>query len=88
MRSGTWRFLSTAPNSACAKALVGSLIADGVTAMVITDSPILGEGQPCSVFVDAAQLHRARWLLTQGKFTDAELAFMATGSWEPDGPMK
>jgi len=29
-------------------------------------------------------MHRAKWLLAQGQFTDEELTFLATGSLAPD----
>jgi hypothetical protein len=30
--------------------------------------------------VEPAQIHRARWLMAQSNFSDAELTFLATGT--------
>jgi hypothetical protein len=82
----TWQFLTFTPDTPSAHALVGSLMAEGVTSRVIANTPLLGEGQPCSVFVERAQLHRAQWLLAQGHFTDDELTLLATGQSAPEEP--
>ena len=39
----------------------------------------MGEALPCRVMVEAASLHRAKRLISQGGFTEDELAFLATG---------
>ena len=79
MGTDTWRLLTAAPNLPAAKALAGALIADGVASKIVADTILLGEGQPCRVFVNATQLHRAQRLLLEGEFTDEELAFLAVG---------
>jgi len=80
----TWQLLVTAPNAPSAHALTYLLHADGIASQVVSDTVLLGQGQPCRVLVDTAQLHRARRLLTQHQFTDQELSFLATGGSEPD----
>jgi hypothetical protein len=82
----TWQFLMATPDSPSAHALVGSLTAEGVTSRVVANTPLLGEGQPCCVFVERSQLHRAQWLLAQGRFTDDELALIATGQADAEEP--
>jgi len=76
----TWQVLTTAPNPPAAQALADSLLAHGVATRVVTESSLMGEALPCRVMVDAALLHRAKWLMAQGQFTDDELAFLATGA--------
>jgi hypothetical protein len=85
MAEVTWTFLLMAPDIPSAHALVGLLTADGVTSRVVAD-PLLGEGQSCRVFVNSTQLHRANWLLEQGRFTDHELTLLATGQPLPEEP--
>ena len=80
MSHTTWQVLTTAPNSPAALALAHSLLAHGVASRVVTESSLMGEALPCRIMVDAALLHRAQWLMTQGQFTDDELTFLATGA--------
>ena len=80
----TWQLLTTAPNVPSAHALASLLSADGIVSQVVSDTVLLGECQTCCVFVDSAQIHRAKWLLAQGHFTDEELNFLATGSLASD----
>jgi hypothetical protein len=80
MAADAWVLLTTAPNMPTAKALAGALIAEGVACNVVADTILLGEGQPCRIFVDPKQLRRAKWLLLQGEFTEEELAFLAVGN--------
>jgi hypothetical protein len=54
-------------------------MAQGVTCHVVPDSTLLGQALPCRVMVDSALAHRAKWVLSQGQFTDEELTFLATG---------
>jgi hypothetical protein len=57
--------------------------AEGVPAEVVSDTSLLGEARLCAIRVPPDLAHRARWLMSQAQFTDAELAFLATG--ELDG---
>ena len=74
-----WQVLTAVPDVPSARALVESLLAQGVTAQVVTESTLMGEALPCRVMVEAASLHRAKALISQGDFTEDELAFLATG---------
>jgi hypothetical protein len=56
--------------------------AEGVPAEVISDTSLLGEARRCEIRVPPELAHRARWLMSQAKFTDAELTFLATGELE------
>jgi hypothetical protein len=53
--------------------------AEGVPAEVVSDTPLLGEARRCEIHVPSELEHRARWLMSQAQFTDAELTFLATG---------
>jgi hypothetical protein len=75
----TWQFLTTAPNAPLAQALASALASCGVVSQVVSDTAILGQAQPCSVLVDAAQIHRARLFLAQGQVSEEELQLLATG---------
>lgn len=75
-----WRLLTTAPDLPSAQALAEALTARGITCRLMPDSTLLGQALPCRVMVDSAQLHQARSVMTQGQFTDDELAFLATGA--------
>ncbi len=79
MADTKWHVLTTAPDLPSAHALVGTLMAQGITSHVVPDSTLLGQALPCRVVVDAALVHRAKWVLAQGQFTDEELTFLATG---------
>jgi hypothetical protein len=54
-------------------------MAQGIASHVVPDSTLLGEAMPCRVVVDSAQVNQANWVLSQGQFSDEELAFLATG---------
>ena len=56
---------------------------EGVPAEVVSDTSLLGEARHCEIRVPPELAHRARWLMSQAQFTDAELTFLATG--ELDG---
>ena len=79
-----WVHLTTSPDAPSAHALAQSLLSYGITCKVLSDTALLGEGRMCGLFVDSSQLRRAEWLLAQGRFSDAELTFLATGELRPD----
>lgn len=74
-----WHVLTTAPDLPSAHALVETLRAQGIPSHVVPDSTLLGEALPCRVVVEAAFAHRAKWVMSEGQFTDEELTFLATG---------
>jgi len=74
-----WHVLTTTPDVASAQALVEFLLAQGITSRVVPDSTILGQAFTCRVVVDAAVADQAQRVMSQGQFTEEELAFLATG---------
>jgi hypothetical protein len=66
-----------------AEVLAQRLADEGVLSRVVSDPPLLGEGRNCAVQVPSELAHRARWLLAQAQFTDAELNYLATGELGP-----
>ena len=75
-----WEVLTTTPNAPTARALVELLQSNGIECQVRSDTTLLGECQPCRVLVESAHAHRARWLMAQSNFSEAELTFLATGN--------
>jgi hypothetical protein len=71
--------LTTAPNVPAAHAVASLLEGNGVACQVRAESSLLGEARPCSLMVEASLLHRAKRVLSEASFTDAELEFLATG---------
>ena len=80
MTDAPWELLTTTPNAPTARFLIESLQADGIACQVRSETTLLGECQPCRVLVEPAQIRRARWLMAQSNFSDAELTFLATGT--------
>ena len=70
---------ATLSDVASAHVLVATFETDGVPAELFANNPLLGEAQSCEVRGPASLMHRARWVLAQGKFTDAGWTFLATG---------
>ncbi len=79
MNQPKWQLLTTAPNVPLAHVIITLLEEQGVTCPIDSGSSLFGEVQPCGVMVGAHDLHRARRILEQPHFTDAELDFLATG---------
>jgi hypothetical protein len=78
-----WQAVASLSDIPGAQVLAQRLIFEGVPARVMSDPQLLGEGRNCEVQVPSVLAHRARWLMSQAQFTDAELTFLATG--ELDG---
>jgi hypothetical protein len=78
-----WDVVVTFSDVPSAHAMAVLFRAEGVPAEVISDTSLLGEARLCEVRVPPDLAHRARWLMSQAQFTDAELSFLATG--ELDG---
>jgi len=76
-----WQFLTSAPNLVVARTFIDFLEAGGVPCQIVSGPTLLGECQDCYIIVMAPLLHRAKWLLAQGTFTDEELTFLATGAF-------
>jgi hypothetical protein len=80
-----WQLLITISDVPSAHAFAEVLAAEGIEARVDSDASVLGQAAPCRIYVDAAQMHRARWALSQRRFSDAELTFLSTGELPADG---
>jgi hypothetical protein len=74
-----WEVVATLPDVASAHVLATMIRGEGVPAMVVTDSSLLGEARRSDVRVPPGLARRAHWLISQAQFTDAELTFLATG---------
>jgi len=74
-----WQTVASLSDVPSAQVLAQRLIFEGVSARVMSDPQLLGEGRNCEVQVPRVLAHRARWLMSQAQFTDAELTFLATG---------
>ena len=74
-----WQLLTTLCDVPSAQAFAEILAAEGIAVRVTSEANVLGQAAPCQIHVDAAQLHRAQWTISQRAFTDEELAFLATG---------
>lgn len=78
-----WCELGTYPDRFAAEIDAGYLRSQEVPARVEVLSDVPGLERGAQVWVDAALLHRARWLLKLGPVSDAELEYLATGRF-PD----
>jgi hypothetical protein len=89
MSASEWRLLTTLSDLPSAQSLAEVLAAEGVVVRVMSDAGVLGQAAPSRIYVAAPQLHRAKWLLSQGTFTDEELASLSAedqpGNERPDG---
>ena len=74
-----WKLLTCLWDVPSARVLTDMLANEGITTRVVTDAVVMGEAAPCRIFVDAAQAHRARQLLSLEPLSDPELTFLATG---------
>jgi hypothetical protein len=77
-----WQAVASLSDVPAAQVLAQRLIFEGVPARVMSDPQLLGEGRSCEVQVPSILACRARWLMSQAQFTDAELTFLATGELE------
>lgn len=83
-----WQLLITISDVPSAHAFAEVLAAEGIEARVDSDASVLGQAAPCRIYVDAAQMRRARWALSQRSFSDAELTFLSTGELPADGNLQ
>jgi hypothetical protein len=67
-----------------ADAIAGLLNAEGVHTKVAPVGSIVELPSSYRVLVDPRQAHRARWILKQDEFSEAELTFLATGELGDD----
>jgi hypothetical protein len=80
-----WKLLTCLWGVPSARLLTDVLASEGITTRVVTDAVVMGEAAPCRIFVDAAQVHRAKQLLSQGQLSEPELTFLATGELPGEG---
>jgi hypothetical protein len=71
--------LATFFDSASAQVVLTLLLSEGIPAEVRSDTPLLGEGRRCEVVVPTELARKARWVLAQADFSEAELTYYATG---------
>jgi hypothetical protein len=82
-----WKLLTCLWDVPSTRVLADVLASEGITTRIVTDAAVMGEAAPCRIFVDAAQAHRARRLLSQEQLSEPELTFLATGELPDDkGP--
>ena len=90
MSETKWQLLTCLSDVPSARILTDVLAGEGIATRVVNDAAVMGQAAPCRIFVDAAQAHRARTLLSQGQLTEPELLFLATGELaaeeDPDNP--
>jgi hypothetical protein len=77
--NSNWEVIASLSDLPSAHALAMHLEAEGVLALVTSDTQLLGEARACDVRVPSDVAHRARWLLSQSQCTDEELRYLATG---------
>lgn len=79
MTDATMQLLTTAPNVPTARVLASLLESRGVPCYLKSDTSLLGEARECALFVEASYMRRAKSVLAEAIFTDAELEFLSTG---------
>jgi hypothetical protein len=82
---GKWTTVAVVQDTLSAQAIHERLTTDGVTARVLSDTELLGTARPCRVQVPEEMEHRAKRVLAEAQFTDAELEELATGRKRPEG---
>ncbi len=84
MSDSQWQPVVIVLDTLSANAIAERLQLEGIPARVESDTSLLGAARQCSVLVERANLHRARWMLASGGFTDEELTYLATGELPSD----
>jgi len=77
MSESEWRLLATLTDLPSAQSLAEVLAGEGVTVRVNSDAGVLGQAAPAEIYVSASQVHRAKWLLAQGEFSEEELTALS-----------
>jgi hypothetical protein len=77
-----WQLFTTISDVPSAQVFAEALQADSIRVRLVSDANVLGQAAPCRVYVDAAHMHRARWVLAQRNFSDEELTWLSTGELE------
>ena len=79
MSETKWKLLTCLSDVPSARILTDVLAGEGITTRVVNDAAVMGQAAPCRIFVDSAQVHRAKRLMSEGQLTEPELIFLATG---------
>ena len=79
-----WQEFALYFDVASAEVTAGLLRSEGVPVEVAVDQPIPGLVKSVRLSVPADLVHRAKWVLSQVQFTEAELDYLATGSLDPN----
>jgi hypothetical protein len=74
-----WQVVATLTDVASGHVIVTLFNREGLPAKLILGNPLLGDANGCEIRVPREVAHRARWILSQAEFTDAELTYLATG---------
>ena len=78
MGKDEWCVISEFPNYAGAEIMKSLLEASGVPAKIIPSDRITSFYTGVRVLVGASLVHRAKWLLNNADFSEAELNYLAT----------
>jgi hypothetical protein len=73
-----WDVVATFSDVPSAQVMAVLFRDEGVPAEVVSDTSLLGELRCCAIRVPPELAHRARWVMSQAQFADAELTFLAT----------
>ena len=79
MTDETWVCVLSVTDTVSAAAVVTRLQGEGVPSRIEKGTQILGEGQLCAITVPPRFERQANSILADGRFTEDELAFLATG---------
>jgi hypothetical protein len=74
-----WQVVASVSDVASGHVIVTLFNYEGLPAKLILGNPLLGDANGCEIRVPREAAHRARWILSQAEFTDAELTYLATG---------
>jgi hypothetical protein len=80
-----WQPVVVVLDTLSANAIAERLRLEGIPARIDSDTSLLGAARQCRVLVQAENLRRASSVLSEGGFTEDELARLATGEANPDG---
>jgi len=86
MSSSEWDTAAVVSDTLSAQALAGRLQTEGLPARVQADTVLLGAACRCCIQVPARLVGRAKWVLWQTRFTEEELASLATAAPPGEAP--
>lgn len=84
----SWKLLTTLSDVPSALVFAQALQSERVDVRVVSDANVLGQAAPCRIYVDGAQLHRARWAMAQRSFSDEELTCLSIGEFPAQGDLE